>query len=130
MNNPKNLFIATFIIIISTYLYIFGEAKTIQMIKEEYLYLIALLLVCVAFLYFKFKLKEYEIIEFIPTNNFSLKSTIILFAIFEVVDYYSEDGFKGMISQWFIYWVFGVIALVLTHTLNYYKNYQIIQKVK
>ncbi|AXX92704.1 hypothetical protein CPU12_02430 [Malaciobacter molluscorum LMG 25693] len=130
MNNPKNLFIATFIIIISTYLYIFGEEKTMQIIFQEYLYLIALFLVCIAFLFFKFKLNKYEIVEFIPTNNFSLKSTILFFIIFELIDYNSKDGFKGMISQWFIYWVFGVFALVLTHTLNYYKNYKILQKMK
>ena len=45
-----------------------------------------------------------------------------------MVDYISEDGFIGMISQWFFYWIMGLIALVLMETINYLKNYQLIYK--
>jgi hypothetical protein len=39
-----------------------------------------------------------------------------------------EDGFIGMISQWFLYWVMGIIALLLMQIINYYKNYKLIQQ--
>ena len=123
----QNLFILSFISIIATYLYIFGQDKTIEMIKEEYISIIGLIVLTAVFLFFKFKLKDYEIREF-PQNNLSFKSTVLFFLIFQVVDYISEDGFIGMISQWFFYWIMGLIALVLMETINYLKNYQLIYK--
>ena len=123
----QNLFILSFISIIATYLYVFGQDKTIEMIKEEYLFIIGLFVLTAIFVFFKFKLKDYEIREF-PQNNLSFKSTVLFFLIFQVVDYISEDGFIGMISQWFFYWIMGLIALVLMETINYLKNYQLIYK--
>jgi Na+/H+ antiporter NhaC len=121
----QNLFILSFFAIITTYLYVFGQDKTIEMIKEEYLFIIGLFVLTAIFIFFKFKLKDYEIREF-PQNNLSFKSTIIFFLIFQVVDYISEDGFIGMISQWFLYWIMGLIALVLMENINYYKNYKLV----
>lgn len=122
----QNLFILSFFAIIATYLYVFGQDKTIEMIKEEYLFIIGLFVLTAIFIFFKFKLKDYEIRKF-PQNNLSFKSTVIFFLIFQVVDYISEDGFIGMISQWFLYWVMGLIALVLIENINYFKNYQLIK---
>ncbi|QKF82346.1 hypothetical protein [Halarcobacter ebronensis] len=130
MNKPIFLFPTTFIIIIATYLFVFGEIKTLEIIKGEYLSIFALILITSIFFIFKFKLKDYEIIEFIPINNSSLKSLIIFFLIFEVIDFYSEDGFIGMIKLWFLYWVMGLIALILMQTLNYYKNYKLLQRIE
>ena len=121
----QNLFILSFIAIIATYLYVFGQDKTIEMIKEEYLFIIGLFVLTAIFVFFKFKLKDYEIREF-PQNNLSFKSTIVFFLIFQLVDYISEDGFIGMISQWFFYWIMGLMALVLMENINYYKNYRLV----
>ncbi len=129
MNNPRNLFTATLIAIILSYYFILGEEKSIQIIKDEYLFILALIPLGFALLYFKFKLKDYEIINFNKNSNISLKSTVMIFLIFQVVDYLSEDGFIGMISQWFFYWIMGVIALLLMETINYYKNYRLVQKI-
>lgn len=125
---PKNLFILTFVAIISIYLYVFGQDKTIEMIKAEYLFILGLIPISLAFLFFKIKLKNFELIDFNKNNTPSLKATLVFFLIFQVVDYISEDGFIGMISQWFIYWIMGLIALLLMKTISYYKNYQLIQK--
>lgn len=127
MNKPLNLFTVTLIAIIATYLFVLGENKTIEIIKDEYLFILGLIPVSFAFLYFKFKLKNHEIINFNKNTNFSLQSTIMFFLIFQVVDYIMEDGFIGMISQWLLYWIMGVIALLLMETINYYKNYNLIQ---
>ncbi|WP_419765032.1 MAG: hypothetical protein ACNI28_01225 [Arcobacter sp.] len=129
MNKPLNLFAITFVAIISIYLYVLGENKTIQIIKDEYLFILGLIPIGFVFLYFKFKLKGYEIVNFTQNNRPSLQSTILFFLIFQVVDYVSEDGFIGMISQWFMYWIMGIIALLLMETINYYKNYKQLQKI-
>lgn len=130
MNKPINIFIVTFIAMIAVYLFVLGENRTIEILREDYLYILGLVPLGLAFLYFKFKLKDYEIINFNKNSNISLKSTIIFFLIFQVVDYYSEGGFIGMISQWFIYWIMGIIALLLMETINYYKNYKLLQKAQ
>lgn len=130
MNKPLNLFAITLISIFAVYLYVLGENKTIEIIKSEYLFILGLIVISFVFLYFKFKLKDYEIVDFNQNRKPSLQSTILFFLIFQVVDYISEDGFIGMISQWFMYWVMGVIALLLMETINYYKNYKLLQRVK
>ncbi|PLY11169.1 MAG: hypothetical protein C0626_00955 [Arcobacter sp.] len=130
MNKPLNLFAITLISIFAVYLYVLGENKTIEIIKSEYLFILGLIVISFVFLYFKFKLKDYEIVDFNQNSKPSLQSTILFFLIFQIVDYISEDGFIGMISQWFMYWVMGVIALLLMETINYYKNYKLLQRVK
>ncbi len=130
MKNPLLLFFITFIVIISTYLSIFGQKETFEIITNEYLSILALFAIITALIYFKIKLKNYEIIEYLPTNNNSLKSAILFFLFFEIIDYFSEDGFIGMIKQWFLYWIMGLIALFLMETINYYKNYKLVKKIK
>lgn len=124
--SPRNLFILSFIVIISVYLYIFGQVKTIELIKEEYLFIIGLIVIACVYLYFKVKLKGKDLIDFNKNSSFSLKTTVMFFLIFQVIDYISEDGFIGMISMWFLYWVMGLIALLLMETINYYKNYKLL----
>ncbi|KAB7886192.1 hypothetical protein [Poseidonibacter ostreae] len=123
--SPRNLFVFSLITIISVYLYVFGQEKTIELIKEEYLFILALFPITLIFFYFKMKVKGKELIDFNKNNSFSLKNTIIFFLIFQVVDYISEDGFLGMISMWFLYWIMGLIALLIMETINYYRNYKL-----
>lgn len=122
MTKPLNLFTVTFIVIIAVYLFVFGESKTIELIKTQYLYILGVIPLGVIFLYYRFKLKDYEIIDFNKNTKFSFSTSVIFFVIFQVVDYIQEDGFIGMISQWFFYWVMGLIALFLMEIINYYKN--------
>ncbi|WP_108061127.1 hypothetical protein [Poseidonibacter lekithochrous] len=124
--NTRNLFILSFVAMISIYVYAFGQDKTIEMIKAEYLFILGLIPLSLAFVFFKFKLKNYELRDFNQNNNISLKSTVVFFLIFQVVDYISYDGFIGMISQWILYWIMGLIALLLLENINYYKNYKAI----
>ncbi|TLP37589.1 hypothetical protein [Arcobacter arenosus] len=122
--NTKNLFILSFIAILTTYYFILGIDKSIQLIKDEYLSILALIVILLSLLFFKLKLKGHQTINFIQNNQFSLKSTILFFLVFQVVDYYYENGFIGMISQWFLYWIMGLIAITLMETINCYKNYK------
>ena len=125
MTKPLNLFTVTFIVIIAVYLFVFGESKTIELIKTQYLYILGLIPLGLIFIYYRFKLKDYEIIDFNKNAKFSFSTSIIFFVIFQIVDYIQEDGFIGMISQWFFYWVMGIIALFLMEIINYYKNYKV-----
>jgi hypothetical protein len=128
LNKPLTLFSLSLIAIIVIYLFVLGESKTIEIIKNEYLFILGAITLGFIYIYFKFKLKDFEIIDFNKNSNFSLQSTIMFFLIFQVVDYYMEDGFIGMISQWFLYWIMGIIALLLMQIINYYKNYKVIQQ--
>lgn len=125
MTKPLNLFTVTFIVIIAVYLFVFGESKTIELIKTQYLYILGLIPLGLIFIYYRFKLKDYEIIDFNKNAKFSFSTSVIFFVIFQIVDYIQEDGFIGMISQWFFYWVMGIIALFLMKIINYYKNYKV-----
>ena len=125
MTKPLNLFTVTFIAIIVVYLFVFGESKTIELIKTQYLYILGVIPLGLIFIYYRFKLKDYEIIDFNKNAKFSFSTSVIFFVIFQIVDYIQEDGFIGMISQWFFYWVMGIIALFLMKIINYYKNYKV-----
>jgi hypothetical protein len=122
------LFSVSLIFIIAVYIFLLGENKTIDIVKDDYLYLLSLIPMGLIYLYFKLKLKDYELIDFNKNANFSFKTTVILFLIFQMVDYIQEDGFIGMISQWFFYWVMSVVALFLMEIINYLKNYVLIKK--
>ena len=123
----KNLFTLSFIVIISVYYYVFGQDKTIELIKEQYLFALALIPIILALIYFKVKLKGKDLIDFNKNNTLSFKSTLVFFLIFQVIDYISEDGFLGMISMWFLYWIMGIIAVLALELINYYKNYKLLQ---
>ena len=127
MSNTKNLFMLSFILLISVYLFVLGKDKTIEIISSEYLLVLSIIPILITLFYFKNRLKNFEIINFNENNQFSLKSSIGFLLIFQVVDYFYEDGFIGMISQWFLYWILGVITLLLLQTINYYKNYKLLQ---
>lgn len=125
MINPFKLFILTFIIIIATYLSLLGEVKTFELIKAEYLFILGLVPLFTILIFFKIKLKAYQIINY-TKNSIPFKQTIVIFLVFQVIDYIYEDGFIGMISQWFLYWIMGLIALLIIENINYYKNYKFI----
>lgn len=124
--NIKILFSISFIAIICTYLFFLGSIKTFEIILKEYYFIITLTVLVISTLYFKIKLRNHELINFMR-NTISLKQTVVLFLIFQVIDYIYKDGFIGMISQWFLYWIMGLIAFLLVENINYYKNYKLIQ---
>lgn len=107
MIKQLGLFSVTFIFIIGVYLFLLGENKTIEIIKDEYLYLLSLIPLGFIFLYFKFKLKDYELIDFNKNSNLSFQTTVVLFVVFQVVDYIQKDGFIGMVSEWFFLLGYG-----------------------
>mgnify|MGYP000856732252 CR=1 FL=1 len=78
---PINLFSFTFISIISIYLFVLGEDKTIEIIKNQYLFILSLVPLIGIYLYFRVKLKDCEIINFNKNTNLSFKTTVILFMI-------------------------------------------------
>ena len=121
----KKLLIATLVGIGITYYIFLTPEAILEIIKNEYIFLGITILLYSVFIYFKLKLKDCTLISYIPNiNQVDIKTTFVFFAIFQIVDYYYEDGFMGMISQWFVYWIFAVIAWLVTNIINFYKNYQ------
>ena len=99
--------------------------KIVDIIKDEYILLGITTVMFIGYIYLKIKLKDIKLHTFIPNlNHVNIKSSIMFFLIFEAIDFYTEDGFIGMISLWFMYWVFGVLIYFFTHNINLYKNYK------
>ena len=128
MINTKFLLIISLLAINIVYYFLFSSFKIFTLVVEEYVFIGITFLMWIIYRYFKFILNGKQLFEFIPNTNYiELKSTVIFFLIFEVVDFYMEDGLIGMISLWFSYWLFGVLAYLLTHNINFYKNYKAYQ---
>jgi len=122
--NIKKLLIVTFFGIAITYYILLTPEVIVKIVKEEYIFISIAFFLFLLFRYYTVKLKDFTLISYIPDiNNVDLKTTMIFFLIFQAVDYYYEDGFIGLISQWFVYWIFGVIAWLVTNNINLYKNY-------
>ena len=94
------------------------------MVLDEYILILSILLLLCLNIYLKIKYKNTEIIDFVSDNNISIKYTILIFLVFQAVDYHYENGFIGMISQWFMYWLMGIFSVLLMSLINYYKNYK------
>ena len=125
MINIKLLFFLSFLVIsVVYYLYIPIE-QVILILKDEYILSFVSLLSLFIWIFLDYKLKYIDILNFVPnTTHINLKNSILLFLLFQLVDFYMEDGFIGMISQWYIYWLFGLLAYFLTNIINLYKNMQ------
>ena len=120
----KYLLSLTLVAIAIIYYMFLTPEVILEIIKEQYIFIAIILVFAFLLLYFKLKLKNLQIVSYIPnTNIVQLKSTLVFFVIFQVVDFYYEDGFIGMISQWFLYWIFGLLAWLLTNNINLYKNF-------
>lgn len=120
MNN-KLLFSTTLIITIASYLYLLGEIRTIQLIVEEILLIALLFPLLIFYFFFKSKLKGYDVEHLMNKQQLSFKTTLLFFLILQAFDYYYEDGFIGMMSQWFFYWILGLLSLLFIDTLHFYR---------
>ena len=121
--NSILLLIATFIAISITYYYLFTFEIIINIISEEYILEGFVILSFVLHLYAYIKLKKYDIIPFIPKlAQVPVYQSILFFSIFEIVDYFYEDGIIGAIKLWYMYWLFGILSLNIMYIFNYYKN--------
>ena len=129
MINTKFLLFVSLIPILIIYYIFLPFNKIVNIILDEYIIIGVTLILIMVYQFFKSKLQDKLLFEFIPNTNYvQIKSTLIFFAIFQIVDFYYEDGFIGMISQWFMYWIFGLLAYFLTHNINFYKNYKAYNK--
>lgn len=130
LENINVLMFISFLLMIGIYLLVFGKYKTINLILDEYLLVLVAIFLFFVNWKFKRKLISIEIIDFTKQSKISLKTTIGFFLIFQVIDYYYENGFIGMISQWFLYWIMGLITILLISIVNYYKNYAVVSKIR
>lgn len=125
MINTKFLLFVSLIVISIIYYIFIPFNQIVSIVLDEYIIIGITFGLLFIYQYFKVKLKDKALFEFIPnTNHVPIKSTLIFFVIFQAVDFYYENGFIGMINQWFMYWIFGLLAYLLTHNINFYKNYK------
>jgi len=120
MNN-KLLFSFTLLITLASYIYLLGEVRTIQLIVNEIIFVLLVFPLLLLYFYFKSKLKGYDVEHLMNKQQLSFRTTLLLFLVLQAFDYYYEDGFIGMISQWFFYWILGLLSLLLIDTLHFYR---------
>jgi len=121
--NSILILIGTLIAISTTYYYLFSISEILNIIKEEYILGTFIILSFIIHFYMYYKLKKYDILPFIPKlGKVPIFQSILFFAIFEVVDYFYEDGIIGAIKLWYMYWLFGILSLNIMYIFNYYKN--------
>jgi len=127
MNNSqiKYLFFYSFLTILLIYSLLLGKDKIINIVFDQYELILTLIPISLISLFYKIKLKNSKIIDFNKDNNLSLKTTILIFLLIEIIDYIYENGFLGMISQWFGYWIMGVFTFMVLNIINYYRNYKL-----
>lgn len=123
----KLLFLFSFIAIFVTYSVFLGDFKTVGLITDEYIFIVVLIPLWIISFIYKQKLKYYEIIDFNQNSGITLKSTVLFFLAFQVIDYIYEGGFIGMISQWFLYWIMGLISFMILNIVNYHRNYKLLK---
>ncbi len=126
MNN-KLLFTLTLFITLVTYIYLLGEVRTIQIIVNEMIFVLSLFPLLIIYFYYKLKLRGYDVEHLINKRQLSFKMTVLLFLVIEVFDYFYEGGFTGMISQWFLYWILGLLSLLLIDTIHFYRISKLIR---
>ncbi len=123
------LFLTSLLMILIVYTVFLGEVKTILLLLDASLYIFISLGLIVPLLYYKRKLASVEIIDFNKNSSLTFQSTVLFFLVFQIIDYIYEDGFIGMISQWFFYWIMGIITFIVINIINYYKNIQYYKQV-
>ncbi len=123
------LFLTSLLMILIVYTVFLGEVKTILLLLDASLYIFISLGLIVPLLYYKRKLASVEIIDFNKNSSLTFQSTVLFFLVFQIIDYIYEDGFIGMISQWFFYWIMGIITFIVINIINYYKNRQYYKQV-
>lgn len=124
----KLLFLFSLVAILITYSIFLNNFKMISLISGEYMFILALIPLWIISLFYKQKLKDHQIIDFHKNSGITLKSTVLFFLAFQVIDYIYEDGFIGMISQWFLYWIMGLLSFMVLNILNYHKNYKLLKR--
>lgn len=123
--NIKKLLLFSLLAIFITYYMIFPFEKIIEIVNKEYIFIILNIILMIFIFYYKRKLSGLKIVSYFSNlQSIPTRSTIVIFLIFQGLDYYYQDSFKDMIALWFSYWVIGVFAYLLTNTINLYKNFR------
>ena len=121
--NAKVILIISFTIISILYYFLFKYEEIITIIKDEFILSGFIILSFIIHLYMYLKVNKYDILPFIPKlGQVPIFQSLIFFTIFEIVDYFYEDGIIGAIKLWYTYWLFGILSLNIMYILNYYKN--------
>lgn len=129
MIHTRFMLLISLIAIAIVYSFVFSFSKIVNIILDEYIAIGISIVLFLIYSILKHKLKNKLLYQFIPNLNYiPIKETLIFFVLFQGYDYYNENGFIGMISLWFMYWIFGLCANFAIHIINLYKNYQAYKK--
>lgn len=119
----KTLFILTLPTIFLIYSFVLTPPQIVNIIVEELLTLAFVFILFLIYSVMKKMLSKKVIYQLIPKNSHvPVKQTLLIFFALQLLDFYFEDGFIGMISLWWMYWLFGIGVYFLMDIINFYKN--------
>jgi len=131
MIHTKYLLWFTLPIIFLTYYIFLPDIKIFTIIYDEGWSFLFVALSIIIYLILKNKLKNKDIFELVPNLNLvPIKQTLGFFLVFEIIDFYFEDGFIGMISLWLMYWLFAFGIYFAMNAFNLYRNLQVYKVTK
>ncbi len=131
MINIKFMFLLSFGVMVITYFIFLPFPNIINILLNEYIAIFVMIVLLIIYSIYKQKLANKVLYKFIDNlDQMPMRQTLIIFILFQCYDFYTEQSFVGMISLWFMYWIYGICANLIMNIINLHQNYNAYKKVE
>jgi len=129
--NIKFMFLLSFGVMVITYFIFLPFPSIINILLNEYIAIFVMIVLLIIYSIYKQKLANKVLYKFIDNlDQMPMRQTLIIFILFQCYDFYTEQSFVGMISLWFMYWIYGICANLIMNIINLHQNYNAYKKVE
>jgi len=129
--NIKFMFLLSFGVMVITYFIFLPFPNIINILLNEYIAIFVMIVLLIIYSIYKQKLANKVLYKFIDNlDQMPMRQTLIIFILFQCYDFYTEQSFVGMISLWFMYWIYGICANLIMNIINLHQNYNAYKKVE
>ncbi len=131
MINIKFMFLLSFGVMVITYFIFLPFPSIINILLNEYIAIFVMIVLLIIYSIYKQKLANKVLYKFIDNlDQMPMRQTLIIFILFQCYDFYTEQSFVGIISLWFMYWIYGICANLIMNIINLHQNYNAYKKVE
>jgi hypothetical protein len=125
------MFLLSFGVMVITYFIFLPFPNIINILLNEYIAIFVMIVLLIIYSIYKQKLANKVLYKFIDNlDQMPMRQTLIIFILFQCYDFYTEQSFVGMISLWFMYWIYGICANLIMNIINLHQNYNAYKKVE
>jgi len=129
--NIKFMFLLSFGVMVITYFIFLPFPSIINILLNEYIAIFVMIVLLIIYSIYKQKLANKVLYKFIDNlDQMPMRQTLIIFILFQCYDFYTEQSFVGIISLWFMYWIYGICANLIMNIINLHQNYNAYKKVE